>query len=153
MATDAKFEDSYSTPIRLEAIDDEDLQVVSALCQDSVLSGEDISWQPKKGRLTLLLNRFRWEEKLLKPERVRSLLIIHDVTKVSSKAFSVNEKNKVYSLMSLKFEATDEIGGKLSIIFSNVSMIAASIECLNIKLQDVTRPYQAPSGNKPKHDE
>ena len=55
--------------------------------------------------------------------------------------------------MSLKFEATDEIGGKLSIVFSNVSMIAASIECLNIKLQDVTRPYQAPSGNKPKHDE
>ena len=55
--------------------------------------------------------------------------------------------------MSLKFEATDEIGGKLSIIFSNVSMIAASIECLNIKLQDVTRPYQAPSGNKTKHDE
>ena len=153
MATDAKFEDSYSTPIRLEAIDDEDLQVVSALCQDSVLYGEDISWQPKKGRLILLLNRFRWEEKSLKPERVRSLLIIHDVTKVSSKAFSVNEKNKVYSLMSLKFEATDEIGGKLSIIFSNVSMIAASIECLNIKLQDVTRPYQAPSGNKPKHDE
>ena len=48
MATDAKFEDSYSTPIRLEALDDEDLQVVSALCQDSVLSGEDISWQPKK---------------------------------------------------------------------------------------------------------
>jgi hypothetical protein len=153
MAIDAKFEDSYSTPIRLEVFDDEDLQVVSALCQDSVLSGEDISWQSKKGRLTLLLNRFRWEEKSLKPERVRSLLIIHDVTKVASKAFSINDKNKVYSLISLKFEAIDEIGGKLSVIFSNDSMIAASIQCLNIKLQDVTRPYQAPSGNKPKHDE
>ena len=153
MATDAKFEDSYSMPIRLEAFDDEDLQVVSALCQDSVISGEDISWQPKKGRLTLLLNRFRWEEKSLKPERVRSLLIINDVRKVSSKAFSVNDKNSVYSLMSLKFESFDDLGGRLSIIFSKDSMIAASIECLNIKLQDVTRPYQAPSGNKPKHDE
>ena len=153
MATDAKFEDSYSMPIRLEAFDDEDLQVVSALCQDSVISGEDISWQPKKGRLTLLLNRFRWEEKSLKPERVRSLLIINDVRKVSSKAFSVNDKKSVYSLMSLKFESFDNLGGRLSIIFSKDSMIAASIECLNIKLQDVTRPYQAPSGNKPKHDE
>ena len=153
MATDAKFEDSYSMPIRLEAFDYEDLQVVSALCQDSVISGEDISWQPKKGRLTLLLNRFRWEEKSLKPERVRSLLIINDVTKVSSKAFSVNDKNRVYSLMSLKFESFDDLGGRLSIIFSKDSVIAASIECLNIKLQDVTRPYQAPSGNKPKHDE
>lgn len=153
MATDAKFEDSYSMPIRLEAFDDEDLQVVSALCQDSVISGEDISWQPKKGRLTLLLNRFRWEEKSLKPERVRSLLIINDVRKVSSKAFSVNDKKSVYSLMSLKFESFDDLGGRLSIIFSKDSMIAASIECLNIKLQDVTRPYQAPSGNKPKHDE
>ena len=152
MTTDAKFEDSYSTPIRLDAIDDEDLQVVSALCQDSVLSGEDISWQPRKGRLTLLLNRFRWEERSTKPERVRSLLIIYDVTKVSSKAFSINDKNKIYSLMSLKFEAFDDLGGRLSIIFSKDSMIAVSIECLNIKLQDVTRPYQAPSGNKPKHD-
>ena len=95
MTTDAKFEDSYSTPIRLDAIDDEDLQVVSTLCQDSVLSGEDISWQPRKGRLTLLLNRFRWEERSTKPERVRSLLIIYDVTKVSSKAFSINDKNKI----------------------------------------------------------
>ena len=153
MATDAKFEDSYSMPIRLEAFDYEDLQVVSALCQDSVISGEDISWQPKKGRLTLLLHRFRWEEKSLKPERVRSLLIINDVRKVSSKAFSVNDKKSVYSLMSLKFESFDDLGGRLSIIFSKDSMIAASIECLNIKLQDVTRPYQAPSGNKPKHDE
>ena len=54
---------------------------------------------------------------------MRSLLIIHDVRKVSSKAFSLNEKNKVYSLMSLKFEAIDEIGGKLSVIFSNKILI------------------------------
>ena len=69
METDAKCEDSYSKPIRIEAFDVEDLQVLSALCQDAVVSGEDILWQPKKGRLTFLLNRFRWEEQFDEPER------------------------------------------------------------------------------------
>ena len=153
MNSDAKFEDSYSKPIRIEALDDEDLKVVSALCQDSVVIGKDILWQTKKSRLSLLLNRFRWEEESIEPERVQSLLVIDRVDKVSSRAFSINDKNKIYSLMSLQFDKKDEIGGILNIIFSRDSMIAASIECLEIKLQDVTRPYKAPSGSRPKHYE
>ena len=60
MANDARFEDAYSNTIRLEALDAEDLQVISTLCQDAIVLGQDISWQISKRRLTFLLNRFRW---------------------------------------------------------------------------------------------
>ena len=33
------------------------------------------------------------------------------------------------------------------------ALISISAECLNVKLQDVTRPYKSPSGQKPKHEE
>ena len=48
MSNDARFEDAYSNPIRLEALDAEDLQVISTLCQDAIVLGQDISWQISK---------------------------------------------------------------------------------------------------------
>ena len=107
MAIDAKYEDAYSNPIRLRALDLEDLQVISTLCQDSIVLGPDISWESSKRRLALLLHRFRWEESYDEPERVRSLLLFNDVKKVSSKSLSRTDVNKIYSLLSLKFEYED----------------------------------------------
>ena len=101
MANDARFEDAYSNPIRLEALDTEDLQVISTLCQDAIVLGQDISWQISKRRLTFLLNRFRWEEHSGEPERVKSLLIFNDVKKVSSKAILRGNVSNIYSLLSL----------------------------------------------------
>ena len=153
MASDARFEDAYSKPIRLEALDIEDLQVISTLCQDAIVLGQDISWQISKRRLTLLLNRFRWEEYSVEPERVRSLLIFNDVKKVSSKAIVRSDIGNIYSLLSLKFELNDEVSGHFTITFADEALIFISAECLDVKLQDVTRPYKSPSGHKPKHEE
>ena len=153
MASDARFEDAYSKPIRLEALDIEDLQVISTLCQDAIVLGQDISWQISKRRLTLLLNRFRWEEYSVEPERVRSLLIFNDVKKVSSKAIVRGDIGNIYSLLSLKYELNDEVSGHFTITFADEALIFISAECLDVKLQDVTRPYKSPSGHKPKHEE
>jgi hypothetical protein len=153
MTSDARFENAYSKPIRLEALDIEDLQVISTLCQDAIVLGQDISWQISKRRLTLLLNRFRWEEYSVEPERVRSLLIFNDVKKVSSKAIVRGDIGNIYSLLSLKFELNDEVSGHFTITFADEALIFISAECLDVKLQDVTRPYKSPSGHKPKHEE
>ena len=153
MANDARFEDAYSNPIRLEALDAEDLQVISTLCQDAIVLGQDISWQISKRRLTFLLNRFRWEEHSDEPERVRSLLIFNDVKKVSSKAILRGDVSNIYSLLSLEFELDDEVSGHFTITFADEALISISAECLDVKLQDVTRPYKSPSGQKPKHEE
>ena len=40
----------------------EDLQVLSARLQDAVLKLRDMSWQPKKRRFAVVVNRLQWEE-------------------------------------------------------------------------------------------
>ena len=47
---DARFEDGEIGPLNLVARDGEDLQVISALVQDAVLTGADLKWERSKRR-------------------------------------------------------------------------------------------------------
>ena len=59
---DAKFEDGGEEALRLLAMDQEDLQVLSTLVQDAVFPAAEMAWDAKHRRFSLLLNRFRWED-------------------------------------------------------------------------------------------
>ena len=62
MSQDAKFEDGGERPLRLMAVDTDDLQVVSSLVQDAVFPASEIQWLASQRRFAILLNRFRWED-------------------------------------------------------------------------------------------
>ena len=53
--------------LKLIALDEDDLAVVSAHLQDAVVKVADIHWRPSEKRLVLALNRFDWEA----PRRLR----------------------------------------------------------------------------------
>ncbi|QHQ35351.1 DUF2948 family protein [Algicella marina] len=155
---DATFEDGAERPLNIYAESNEDVVVMSALLQDSVLETGDISWMPRRRRLALLCNRFRWEEKdraetAGRPfERVRSLLIIEDVQAVSSNGIDPKEKDTVLSILQATFEPGEDGTGKLVLTFAGDGQIVADVECLGVILKDVTRPYKAISGSLPSHD-
>ena len=48
-------------PLRLRVEDADDVKVVSAALQDAIAKVGDISYEPAARRLTIALNRFRWE--------------------------------------------------------------------------------------------
>ena len=48
--------------LRLAAIDEEDLAVVSAYVQDAVLKVGDMVYLPTEHRFALAMNRFTWEK-------------------------------------------------------------------------------------------
>ncbi len=150
---DAGFEDGAHGALALGAVSADDLAVIAALTQDSVLKAADIRYEPKARRLVLLLNRFRWEEPVRPPERVRALLILRDVASVAARGF---DKSAVLSLLGLRWEGpSDADAGALYLTFSggetSAPEIRVSAECLNLDLRDVTRPYTAPSGLTPDH--
>ncbi|MCB2135010.1 MAG: DUF2948 family protein [Rhodobacteraceae bacterium] len=159
MTEDARFEDGAEWPLHLKAETPEDLTVVSALVQDSVLTAADMRWEPKARRLSFLLNRFRWEDHSGDkpgrhgPERVRSLLIIGDVGKVSSQGIDRNDPDTVLSILALNWQAGADCAGRVELILAGDGAIAAEVECLEITLKDVTRPYAAPSRKMPAHPE
>src|SRR6056297_3611441 len=60
--SDASFEDGAERPLRLVAVDADDVTVISSLLQDAVLSVCDIRWDRRRRELALLVHRFRWED-------------------------------------------------------------------------------------------
>lgn len=154
---DARFRDADPVPLALRAQDDQDLQIVSALIQDAVLPVGEISYDARRRRLALLLNRFRWEsaegaKRDRRPfERVRALLVISDVTGVQSAGIDRHDPAAALELLSLTWEPGADGTGRLLLQFAGGGTIAAHAECLNLDLRDVTRPYNAPSGRMPHH--
>ncbi|MEE9387587.1 MAG: DUF2948 family protein [Paracoccaceae bacterium] len=157
MVEDAKFEDAQDKPLRLRALDSDDLKIMSALVQDAIFPMAEMTWDSKKRRFALLLNRFRWED--LNPnlkrrrdyERVQSVLNIEDVISVSSQGLDRSETDMVLSVLSLTFEQGDDGMGRLEITLAGDGAIGIDVEALDVVLQDVTRPYVAPSRHMPSH--
>lgn len=159
MSEDARFEDGGEKPLRLSAQDSDDLKVISTLLQDAVFPITEMSWQPTKRRFALLLNRFRWEDRDQaqlrgrKPERVQSMVVVGDVLAVASHGIERGDKDTILSILSLEFVAGEELGGQLEITLAGDGAIRLTVECLDVSLVDVTRPYLAPSGSVPHHKE
>jgi hypothetical protein len=156
--TDARFEEGGEAPLRLVAQDADDLKVISTLVQDAVLPVTELKFDAKRRRFALLLNRFRWEDRAEAEavgrayERVRSVLVVEDVLKVQSFGFDRADKDLVLSLLSLDFAAGKDGGGRLTLTLAGDGAVALDVEALEVRLDDVTRPYRAPSGKVPKHD-
>ncbi|MDB2407009.1 DUF2948 family protein [Jannaschia sp.] len=153
--TDARFHDAAGRPLRLWATDAEDLQVVSALCQDAVLSASDMRFERTGRRLALLINRFRWENGVATPERVRSVLTATDVTGVRGQGIVPGETDTILSLLALDWMPSGEEGdtvGVLRLTFAGDGVVEARSDCLDVTLSDVTRPHAAVSGRAPSHE-
>ncbi|MEZ5769577.1 MAG: DUF2948 family protein [Paracoccaceae bacterium] len=156
---DARFEDGGERPLRLLALDAEDLQVISTLTQDAVFPITEMSWQPRRRRFALLLNRFRWEDhdkataRARPVERVQSVLSVLDVEKIQSQGVERGEKDLVMSLLSISFEPGEDGTGRIVLTFAGDGAIALDVEALEVTLEDVTRPYVAPSKHTPAHPE
>jgi hypothetical protein len=155
--TDARFEDGDEAPLRLIAQGEADLTVLSSLVQDAVFPAGEMRLDRKARRFAILLNRFRWEDReaaarAKRPvERVRSLLVIEDVLAARRQGVDPREKETILSLLSLSFAAGPDGGGVLTLTLAGDGAIALEVEALELRLEDVSRPYLAPSRRAPDH--
>lgn len=156
--SDARFQDGGEAPLRLVAQDAEDLKIISSLVQDAVLAVTELKYDARRRRFAMLVNRFRWEDRNEAEqvgrayERVRSVLVVEDVRKVQSFGFDRAEKDLVVSLLSISFEPGEDGTGRVILTLAGDGAVALDVETLEARLDDVTRPYRAPSGKVPTHD-
>ena len=157
--TDARFEDADDAPLRLIAQDAEGLSVLSTLLQDAVFPITEMTYAAKRRRFALLLNRFRWEDRDAAErarrgyERVQSLLEFEGVLSVKSQGIDRREADTVLSLLSIAFQPGAEGAGRIDLTLAGDGAIALEVEVLDATLRDVSRPYLAPSGRAPAHEE
>lgn len=155
MTSDATFQAGSEQPVRLQAMDADDLTVISALVQDAVGKVANVQYAPRRRRLSLLLYRFRWEDKQRADrekrayERVAAALTIDDAVRVRSADIDPREKDKVLNVLSMTFEAGEDGSGLITLTCSDNATLQAQVECVNVGLVDLTRPWAA--GGTPQH--
>ncbi|MET3527958.1 DUF2948 family protein [Phenylobacterium koreense] len=134
--------------LRLLAEDADDLNVIAAALQDAVGKIGDISYEPTARRLTLALNRYRWEAK--RGERVRAALQLGSVLKVQARKLRRGAKDAVIELLSVSFEPGEAPGGVVTFTFAGGGDLRAEVECLDVVLADVSAPWS--TSRRPQHE-
>ena len=131
-------------PLRLLAIDTDDLQIISAALQDAIAHVGDIRYEPKARTLTIMFNRFRWEG-CDGPcgERVVAALQFGDVTRVRQRGLSSEDPGALVSCLALGFEPGEAPGGQVLMRFSHGGDLAAEVECIDAVLADVSEAWPA----------
>lgn len=145
-------------PLRLAALVPEDLPVISALVQDAVASVGQTSWKPAERRLAIMLKRFRWEDseraaREKRPyERVHSALIIDCAMAVRARGIDLEDREKPLALLGLHcLPDEDPPSARLLLTLSGGGELAVDVECVDVALADLTRPWEARSRRSPDH--
>lgn len=136
--------------LRLLAEDTDDLAVISAALQDAVMRIGDICWEPSHRRLTIALNRFRWEAADGAHERVRAAVQLGSVMNVRARNLRPEAKDAVVQLLALTFVPGEPPGGIVTFTFADGADLAVEVECIDAALADLSAPWQTP--RTPEHD-
>ena len=74
-----------------------------------------------------------------------------DVMAVRSQGVVRGDADMVMSLLTIEFRPEDDGTGEILMTLAGDGAIGLSVEAVNVTLQDVTRPYVAPSRKTPSH--
>ena len=134
--------------LKLIGKNQEDLKIISAYSQDSIVSIRDIVFLKKNRIFIMVTNRFMWEALQKKFEqknikRIRSALKFEEVLKVRSK--KINQKNKNRNLECLAIQCDEKLNNnyEVKIFFSGDGVITLTLEAIDFILQDLGKPWEA----------
>ena len=148
--------------LRLDAVDADDLAILSACCQDAVLRLEDCRYFPGEQRFVVAMNRFAWEKAAPRPrfgfgrrrrqadERRRSVLHFDRVAGVQHIGLGAAMPAQVLSLLALRFTGGEAPSGSIELVFAGGSAIRLDVECVEARLSDQGAAWSAAA--RPDHD-
>lgn len=143
--------------LKLIALDDDDLQVVSAHLQDAVLRIGDAAFVPRDKRFVALVNRYDWSGVAStgsdKPVRRRSALRFERVLAAKSQGVDLRDKRSALALLAITFSpvSAEAPDGDVTLTFSGGAAIRLTVECLEVQLQDLGAAWTAKTA--PAHPE
>ncbi len=132
---------------------EDDLKVISAHLQDSIVHTKDIANLKKNSIFLIQLNRFMWEDiekgVFRKSKRIRTILKFDYVTDVKSKNISQDLNNNFLDFLALEVKHNKDESYEIKLIFAGDSMIKIKSEVLEVTLDDQGEPWE--TKNEPKH--
>ena len=135
--------------LRLVAFDPEDLAVISAHLQDSLLRVGDIAYLPKERRFAIQVRRYDWEA--ASPQRRLTCMHFEHVTGVRVRGIEQTNKDAVLNLLAIAFEERDTPSGTATLIFADGGAIQVDLECVEMQMKDTGPVWAAES--RPSHED
>ncbi len=140
-----------TAPLRLIALDTEDLAIMSAHLQDSLVTVGEMAYLPRSKRFAAVAARFDWvAEAEGKKERCETGFHFERVLKVSRSGFSQQDPTQRLMLLSVAFDEIDSPAGQVVLTFSGGAAIKLDVECLEAQVQDLGRRWTCTAC--PNHD-
>ncbi len=140
--------------LKLLAVDEEDVAIISAHLQDAVVKRADMGFVPRAQRFALLLNRFDWERSVQENTRVRRRSGLHfeRVRAVQCRGMEQAQIEGVLSLLAITFLPGDDApSGHVLLTFSGGAEVRLDVECIEATLSDLGPAWDCPSA--PQHTE
>lgn len=139
--------------LKLAALDQEDLDVISAHMQDAVLSVADIRYLPREKAAVFVMNRFVWDGEKDKRtgeyERRRAALSVKRVRSMRAHGIDPTNKEQIIDLLAITFDPKDEPAGVVLLAFAGGGTIALEVECIEVQMADLGAAWG--TKNKPEH--
>lgn len=146
-------------PLKLTALDVEDLAVISACLQDAVGRVADTAYEPKRRRFAILFNRFRWENEAKPslgswsgprtPERVRCVVHFDAVLSVRHRNIDQTNREQLLDLLAIQTQEQRDGAVRIQLIFAGGPEMLLEAECVDCYLEDLSQPWAAAS--RPEH--
>ncbi|WP_150496430.1 DUF2948 family protein [Roseibium aquae] len=140
--------------LKLSALDEDDLKVISAHVQDAVMLVGDVRYLHKENRAVFIMNRFVWDKeadtRTRDHERRRSALAVARVKAMKATQIRQGAKDAVLELLAVTFEEDDAPSGRLRLDFAGGGSIVMEVECIEVQLSDLGAAWATP--NRPSHD-
>ncbi|WP_309083359.1 DUF2948 family protein [Chelativorans sp.] len=143
--------------LKLAALDEEDLSIISAHLQDAVLKTGELSFLSREKRFAAMVRRFAWEKertgfRLFRREpheRRLSALSFDRVLAVRSAGIDMNKPDEVLALLALRFLPGEAPSGTIELAFSGGATIHLDVECIEARLGDLGAAWETPV--RPRH--
>ena len=127
-------------PLKLIALDADDLAVISAHVQDARVQASDIVWRQDEKRLVVGMIRLDWEQTLsggTEPRRSIAALRFDRVLACKSRNIDLAQPEAVLELVGIEFHPGEAPGGSALLLFSHGEALRLDVECLECELTDL----------------
>jgi hypothetical protein len=130
-------------PLRLVALDDDDLAVVSANLQDALIAVADMAYLPQAKRFAMVGKRFDWVKAGAGiTQRCAVGLHFERVLAVSRAGFAQDEADRVLNLLAVHFEQGEAPAGSVRLTFSGGAAVRLDVECLEAQMRDLGERWE-----------
>lgn len=139
--------------LKLLALDESDLTVISAQMQDAITKPDMIDYAPAAKRFTLVANRFAWDAekggRARSHERRSAALSFARVTGVKTFGVRRGDDGQVLSLLAIRFVPGQAPAGTIELVFADQAAIRLDVEVIEAQMSDLGGAWE--TSFKPRH--